>query len=665
MILGESPALPLFIPKGGEMIQAILAAIIIAGYPVTAAPQGIEPSEGIQFPYQLSSSTQGYRTACSPLVPGYQGGITYYELQQNGAMGNRVMIDGDGNAHICWMHSEDETFADRDIYYNAWEPASEDFVWNDGTKASGTPRAGYTTMGILSTGEAVVAFHHRIPPESSISAVVVDAANMVGSFSSPVDVSPGNPTGGCPIWPHMVVDNDDVIHVTAHVHWDTREEQPYNYHYLYYSRSTDGGVSFSDWESLAQNAGTDAAMAASQDGKTAVAWVSRYKIDGTSHRATHGNVCYVESTDNGVTWSEAVCVTADYYGREQTPDDPDSFTLGALATSIDCCYDENGNLHIGWGDCWRSGYVSGDTARYSFFSRWFQRMMHWSEVSQKVTLASGPYTQFDPVDENGDTVETFDMGFWGLAWSISRYEKPGLGCWNPQLAAIGNNVAFTWTGQWDSLDITGAGTINADIYASGSLDGGRSWAPVKDWYISDSGTVWEHITNLTDTHSPGAGIGASESEEYHSVYPWILEDGYEDILHVTYIHDLFAGNPWGPVPGISTANPVMYFSTPVRFFSGAVSEDLPDDTQPVILSCKSIEQPPFDVHFSHPLPEPGVLRVRNVTGQTVRIFELEAGCKSIIWDGYDTRGASVPAGVYFMEVKTASEGVHGKVTLIR
>ncbi len=644
------------------VLTVVFAVAALAGSYVMPAPSGIEM---LTAPACQSLDEEGGALvqSGSVLAPGFQGGVTMYDYQQNGAMGNRIALDADGNVHINWMHSEDESFGVRDVYYNAWEAASEDFVWSSGVKASGTPRAGYTTMGILSTGEAVVAFHHS--PESTVSAVVVDAANMVGSFSSPVDVSPSNPATP-PIWPHMVVDADDVIHVTGHVHWDgtTPAEPPLNYNYLYYSRSTDAGVNFSTWEVISENAGDDAAMAASADGKVAIAWGAGFPITGTSGKfATNGNVLYVESTNNGQSWSSEVEVTDGYYGDEQ-PNTRDTVSLGALTRMIDCCYDGDNNLHIAWGDAWRSAYENPDDNNkvyYSYYPRWFARGMEWCEDGPaEPTVASGPHNQFLPLTEEGDTIEWLNIGFWGIAQSVDGYVAPGLGFWNPQLSAWGSDMVYTWSGQWDSLDVTGAGTINADIFASITTDNGNTWKPVEDWYdtTAERDPVWGYVTNLTNTHSPGAGIGASESEGYHSTYPLIGSDG---ILHITYIHDLFAGPAvMPPTQGIVTTNPVMYFPVDSIKVSAevintsAIAENLVPNAVVTVLGENLVAN---SVAFSVSAPGQASFKIYDAAGSLVETLAVEGS--TVTWDV-----SSVSSGVYFYSLVTPDNTASGRVVVV-
>ena len=655
------------------VLTVVLAVAAFAAYGPIPIPEGMEFSVAPVLPLKDGPVTATLFSTAAPLVAGDRGGVTMYDYQQNGAMGNRIAVDTIGDAQICWMHSEDETFAARDIYYNVWEKASGSFpdYWPDGVKASGVPRAGYTTMGALSDGRAVIAFHHT-PTTDNVSAVVVDAAPKLGAFSSPVDVDPVT-VPEQPIWPHIVVDNDGFIHVTAHISPADPYHPPDNVHYLYYSRSTDQGQTFSPWQVLAEDAGSDAAMTASADGKVAIAWVSGLPFKGRTdlHRAGIGHVYYVESTNNGASWSAPVKVTDGLY-EDEAPDSRDTVLLAAITRSIDCAYDGAGNLHIGFGEGWRSHWIEGDTAVWIGSNvRVYMRMAHWSEAHKEVTIASSPCSMLVPRDPDGDTIHFLWEGhFWGIA-EFADYFYPGLGCWNPQLAAIGSgdDMIFTWTGQWDSLDLSAGMTINADIYAAISTDGGATWGPVADWTEQDlreRGNVFAFITNVTNTHSPNAQVGHCESEEYHSAYPWI---GSDSILHVTYIHDLFSGSvvQSGPANGVFTTNPVMYLGSKVYVGDGPdtiishVKEDPNPNNVPVV---EVVGQHPISGSVVFSVSAPGThasLKIYDAAGKLIEtLFKGTLdGTRTLTWDA-----SAVPAGVYFYSFVTPARTAKGRVVVI-
>jgi hypothetical protein len=508
-------------------------------------------------------------------------------------------------------------------------------------------------MGALSDGRAVIAFHHT--PTDNVSAVVVDAAPKLGAFSSPVDVDPVT-VPEQPIWPHIVVGADDVIHVTAHISPADPYNPPDNVDYLYYSRSTDQGQTFSPWQVLAENAGSDAAIATSKDGsKVAVAWLSGVPVAGHPDKiASSGHINYIESTNSGVSWGSPVRVTDGYYPNE-APNTTDEYYLYAWARDLDCAYDAAGNLHIGFGEGPRAYEVRSDTLWFSYFYPYFLRMMHWSEVTNELNVASGPYSQFVPLTEEGDTVwDTYGLYLWGIGQK-SGYWSPGLGCWNPQLAAIGSgdDMVFTWTGQWDSLDLSAGITINADIYAAISTDGGATWGGVADWTEGDFdengfGLV-AYATNLTNTHSPGSQVGHCKSEEYHSTYPWI---GSNSILHVTYIHDLFSGSVVqpGPAKDVVTINPVMYLGSNDPAMKMKVGSGPKPTPQP---KPSSVEETPY-------VGAP-VIKIYDAAGKLVEtVFDGTLdGTRMLTWDTKDT-----PAGVYFYSFVTPTRTAKGRVVVV-
>jgi len=658
------------------VLTVVLAVAAFAAYGPIPIPAGVEPDVYPVLPLRDGSITPiSSSPAAAPLVAGDQGGVTMYDYQQNGAMGNRIVVDNSGDAQICWMHSEDETFATRDVYYNVWEKASGDFLWTSGVKASGVPRAGYTTMGALSDGRAVIAFHHT-PTTDNVSAVVVDAAPKLGAFSSPVDVDPVT-VPEQPIWPHMVVDNNDVIHVTAHVLPPDPDNPPYNVDYLYYSRSTDQGQTFSTWEVITQHAGNDAAIATSKDGKTAIAWLGPVAVEGTGRITSSGHIYYVESANGGASWSAPVKVTDGRY-RDDAPNGPDAgLWFWAWYPDIDCAYDAAGNLHIGWGEGLRAYEDRGEEGLWFYsYNRWWLRMVHWSEVTNDVNIASGPYSQFVPLSETGDTIwDLYGYYFWGMAQKIENYTRPGIGCWNPQLAAIGSgdDMIYTWQGQWDSLDITAGGTINADIYAAISTNGGATWGGVADWteeeFDGNGFGLVAYATNLTNTHSPNAQVGHCESEEYHSTYPWI---GSDSILHVTYIHDLFSGSvvQKGPAEGVVTANPVMYLGSKVYVGDGPTPRPQPESTS--VAEAPRAEAPLIEVLGRHPVAgsvvfsvsAPGTrasLKIYDAAGSLAKtLFEGTLdGTRTLTWDA-----SAVPAGVYFYSFVTPARTAKGRVVVI-
>jgi hypothetical protein len=587
-------------------------------------------------------------------APGDEAGITHYDYQQNGAMGNRVMIGSDGYAHVCWMYSEGDhpTYTDRAVYYNAWNPTTEDFDFPGGQKASGGPRAGYTTMGLMNDGRAVVAFHHT--PDANVSAVVVDVGAHLGTFSSPVAVDAVSQADN-PIWPHIAV-GDDIIHVIAHSHYDGGGTYPSNFFNLFYSRSTDEGANFSTWESLLPSA-SDGGIAVSADGsKVGIAGIVGVTATGYDHPTRMGNVYVVESTNSGESFASPVNITDGRYADEVEVN-PDYAWFFANVSDLDCGYDNDGNLHVLFEEGWwneREGDSPGGHGSSHYYAYW-GRVMHWSSATDEVTRVSGPHGNIffdDP---------TFDsLALWGYPGDANG---GGCGAGNPQLTVWGDNLVATWGGQWDTLDLSAGYTVNGDIYAAISTDGGANWGPVADWWDTDEAldSVWGHVTNITNTHSPNASPGECEDESYHTVYPWTATDG---VLHTTFIHDLFPASVVQPGggDGVVTPNPVKYWGEYVLKVGERKSavEETPTSNK-VSVAVLGENLVANSVAFSVSAPGHASFKIYDAAGSLVQTL-LDAdlsGNRTLTWD---TR--NVASGVYFYSFVTPVRSANGRVVVV-
>lgn len=639
------------------MLELFVVNLLISSQPAIQLPSHFE---ALSVPYRITNpdpSGEAKEYEAPLLVPaaGEQAGTTTYDFQQNGAMGNRIAVDASGNAHLSWTHSIDlgspPSFADRDIFYNFWDAQSSNFTWPTGIKVSGVPKAGYTTLGTLSSGAAVVAFHHDPNDDGTYeSAVVVDAASGEGAFSTPLSIDPTS-VPEQPIWPHIVVGANNHIHVTAKIYWDGNGERPANYFNLYYSRSTDGGQTFSPWQVLAQDATSDVAIATSKDGsKVAIAWVAGVPVQGQPGEiAQFGHVKYRESTNSGQTWGTEKNITAGRYPSglgyiDEVPDEDQAYRAFANSGEIDCAYDNSGNINILFADGLHYYYDTDSWFNYAFYGR----INHWNQASG-FSIPSGPEPVIWVDDEQTDT-----FAFWGI--NYLTYEGHN-GAYTPQIAIWGTKIVAVWGGQRDTLDLSAVSTVNGDIYSAVSYDNGKTWSP-----LLGEGSADEYYSNLTNTHTPGAVPGSCDDEDYLSIWPRVENN---DILHMTYVNDKFAGSVVGDprcnATGVATTNPVIYWDYPLV----GIEEEPASDVRPELLLVQAVSSSPVTVAFSAPLAEPGLLRVRNVLGQKVYEEALSTGTATLVWEGKDALGRAVPAGVYFMELQTSSFRSGAKVTLLK
>ena len=219
------------------LVSPVAAAVSICDHPelILAAP-AVGPSTqmphaGGAIPYHPEGQIKG-----NPLGQTYMAGTTWYDYQHNGTISKMIALSPNKGVHVAWMNGFQAQAGDRHIFYNYF--ANGAFNWPGiGYQVDQGDRGGYTCLDQFSGGEVVIAFHQGNNPW--YAAIAYDFLEGFGAFQiTNVDA----PVGYEPVaWPHVTVDSQDYIHVVAH------ENRTDVWQRLTYSRSEDGGTSFSTW----------------------------------------------------------------------------------------------------------------------------------------------------------------------------------------------------------------------------------------------------------------------------------------------------------------------------------------------------------------------------------------------------------------------------------
>ncbi|MBD3285695.1 hypothetical protein GF359_04500 [candidate division WOR-3 bacterium] len=634
----------------------------------------------------------------------YKAGVTTYDQQQNTVQGNRVVPypqDDDTCVHVCWTYSPDEEAAhpNRAIHWNVWSEKTMGFT-DPTPKVSGAFKAGYTTMGLLSDGRAVVAFHQRTGGDQYYSHVAVEAAPGFRTFNLPVAVSLNSFEGDYPIWPHIVIGLNDVIHVVASNH-------EADYPGVAYSRSTDEGGSFSEWVKVSDYAGADVGVACSPDGeKVCVTWTEELIED----KMSSGNVMYRESTDGGLTWGDPVNITEDRYLQDGFPMDDEAWRIYADWGSPSAAYDRDGNLHIVFEEGAYSHHTDdGIYINYLFY----HRIAYWNSQTNEFSLPSGPFGCWDMVFEDTATGEPvldttfYDWALWGIHRDYFDYPTEGdpgeneTGCWKPQLAFDNNgNIVVAFAGKHTiykgddedvhkNPDVSIAGLINGDVYVTVSPDG-QEWYPLKDFDFEgnrDFATAHEaYVTNVTHTITKDGNPEECADESQFTIWPYATGD---NILHLTYLRDMFADPalPDYATEDYYTTNPIFYQRVKLNMgerngtfnpdgthyppLGGSALEYSDIDEEPVVeaagveLVGSNLADGSVSFNISGSIKE-GSLKVYDVSGSLVKtVFEGSLdGPNTLTWDRTDNGGKSVSQGVYFYSFQTPEVTTSGRFVLV-
>lgn len=653
-----------------------ISLILLAAVSLTLA--GSRPTKQVSAPTKyayedryvvedrISNTESSLLSSPLPELEGEIGGYTTYEHQSHGASGRRIAIDADGNAHIFWMDSKEEgTHNDRNIHYNVWNAEDEDFVWTEGVKSSAANRAGYVTCNVLEDGRAIETFHET---QGAVNRSVFssDAAPRFGTFQTPYTITGGDDI----IWPQMLYDSDGNIHLTA-LSFDTAD------HKVYYSRSTDGGGTFSAWNPVIDfHLGSGNAMAASKNGKIAIVYCQGFATQGGYVTDWAADMYYIESTDGGATWSNAVNVTENRHpanpavGQET---DPIPWpTYNGISGMQYAAYDEDGNLHIVFQEVLGSLHETDANSMY-IYDQWYSRLVHWTDATDEFHVCSGDYGIWTPVDENDEVIEWLDtLHMWGCSSRELLDADIDRNLHRPVLTAGNGDIVLVFVGQRDPEDVSQANVLNHDLYVTRSSDLGRTWYPIGPIEPADYGTIWENLTDLTATHTPMGAVGACKDEDYVSAWPWIKTDS---ILHLTYIMDLFSGpslEAWDtPSSGYFTLNPIMYLGGTGTGADGrglkirdtvGVAETPTNSADPgIALVSSEIVSRIAIFRISAPAPSAS-LRIYDATGALVT--EVFSGslpeATTLTWDA-----RKVPSGIYFYRFNTPQITETGRVTVLK
>jgi len=517
-----------------------------------------ETMDAVRAPSKYSTAGSKDETDCYALLPDPEVptvtehdlvGSTWYDFQKNGSMGRMISVGGAaGYRHISWMWTAAVYPGTQRRVYARSKPGAG--TWSTLQEVGlGTVNSGYCNQTHLNDGNPVVLFHRTGIGGNYAYMGIADqpATNPLYTrkWDLPDELTQGAGEAGA--WP-----KGDVLYVVDTVY----AADTLNYmHIIETEAALEAGVA--QWigymrcyidptdnqnlkcqtPTISPEVYNIAANSSFQDevygfdASCDVSGVVATNRPGghTGARVTIAylpmavagdcdqqyNVAYAECMDNGDSWLDgtdwppAIHVVADYTGA-----------LERAFHDVSAAYDYDDSLHLVWTT---TGY---DPASPGTYQPGVARIYHWAKQYGVSTVAS----------------------------KIQEGAFPSAHCLNASKVSISpkdpiyhpggdSSYLFCIWAQVDSSDLNAAGDQgNADIYGSGSFDGGETWGKV---------------LNLTGTKTPGCAADACVSDHNPSL-ALNMEGGD---LHVEYICDRDAG--FGIYDeGAWTENYVMYMRLP-------------------------------------------------------------------------------------------------------
>ena len=388
--------------------------------------------------------------------PGDTAGMTHYDYQSNGSIGNRIAVDGVGTIDMIWMRSEPSYSSNnRAIWYNCWSGA-----WNfpgGGTSSSRRNRDGYCQLALNDQDQAYEVFHNTASQPNDSVWFGVDAFTCTGSFSF-VKV-PDRLSGKGYLWPYVARSGMGDIQVTM------ADSQA---NIFAYTRSTDAGAHWTALQVIDSiSALTPIVVASPVSDKVCIVYTRDY--NKTLVNGHTSDLMYLQSTD-GRTWDFAG-------GKTNLTNYRTSHDSLACLYDIEAIYDYNDVLHFEWHATKR--WSPNDTISYTTW------LFHYNLGTSNLALLGMTDSLWL------DTGVTAPFG--NYAW---HFHDMSLG------VQQGTNNIFTVYTDYDTSDISETGYANGDVYMQAS---------------SDNGATWSERTNLTNSPTPGCVCGECDADDWPSL----------------------------------------------------------------------------------------------------------------------------------------------------
>jgi len=568
----------------------------------------------------LQVSIKNYAPTANQLIT-YENGITeeiigetYYDLQTNASIQNRLFVHNDNTISAVWTMSMDQSagFPKRGTGYNYYDGTS----WlSVPASRIETKRTGWPSISGLNNGE-IIASHVIGNNQANID----NKTNLAsrenkgeGDWSENVVPNSDEGTVRDNMWPRMKVGGSDgkSIHLISHTN-DTL------HNFVSYSRSLDGGNTWDIIDSILPEIGSEFYKGFGGD-------CYAMDVKGETIAFVIGNswtdIVLMKSTDNGSTWTKTVIrehpnpmFDDDVIVSEPIQNTDESFSISL---------DNNGNAHIFSGLMEYSNDVTGDDS-WSYYPT-TNGLIYWNETT--VTTRGIAYV----IDQNGnDTVDIQSTDH------ISNYGAKSLTSFPSSVIADNGDIYLTYSGVIEYLDPLqlemGSGELENYMqhyhhqYIMKSEDNGETWS-----------TPFDLMAESTD---PETGDPIQEG-----VFGCI-GNVVNDHVYITYQKDHLPGmNLWSDEnnPHPITNNKIVFVKIPVAEFNSLSTEELIMDEDFSVYPNPSNNI--INIRLDNSEKE-ATVKIVNILGETVMSTKM-TNSETQLSIG------SLTNGVYFVSIETA------------
>jgi hypothetical protein len=576
-------------------------------------------------------------------------GETYYDLQSNGAPGNRVTLHSNGTVSAVWTTSpnDDSGWPLRGTGYNYYDGSDWGATVSDAIEA-GTDRVGFPNLVTLGNGTEAVISHQA--GSVNLGGYYISVNQSIGSTSWSTgnrvlddETEPG--TNYVPIWNRSGTGNN-YVHTLSTYWWSDAANVPFPTKNgvntpITYSRSTDNGATWDKVHTILP--GYDSTI-------TRFGRVGAYAIDVQDSVVAivcgglYTKLMMWKSTDNGETFTRFNVDNYPYGGYDDLFEPGDTVTSndGALEVLID----DNNKVHVFYGTFTFSDADTSDGSITVFTST--SSVAHWTEGMSAPQVCG---TMID-MDQNP---QSFDIS--RETWnSLDANDIPQ----NNLSAAARYGSSFLATQPTASMDANG----NLYMVYCTPIEGVKNflnlnYRDILVVYSTDNGVTWSDPQNLTQDRTT------------ENAFPVVAKDA-DNFLHVVFQQDEWPGTNLlsNSVDG-THPNDINY----IQYTAVPVSTILNDEIGQNLLGQKEVEKQAevFVVSQNQPNPFNGTseviiylqsgselnLTVTDILGNVVNqgnLGVLSSGNHSITIDAN-----GLTSGMYFYTLSTKDHSITKKM----
>lgn len=500
----------------------------------------------------------------SAILPYHTIGQTYYDLQTNGALPQRIVTFPDGTVSATWTTCGTNS-SSRGAGYNHLQTNG---YWSQGSGSSAptarieTARGGWPTIGTLGDNGEIVVSHN-------------------GSTGLMVNVRPNKGTGD---WTQTLLQGPTVWDSTYQMNstallWPSLATSGNTIHLIACTESDAGSYYQGVQTCLVYYRGTynpsDNTIAWEQprivgDMDQHLDWFNTFSGDNYVIAANGNTVAIVyaetwadaflwKSTDGGNTFTTSTIVNSfipDNFNEAvhfiDTAGGPCYVVDGATALAVD----NNGKVHCAFGLTGVANPELGDGYITLYYGA--QGLLYWNEDMPAFlsgareqldpdSLVNHGYIVFDRVDLDGDgSVWVFTESESDDPYSFNSYKRSGP-ISMPSLAVDGNNVYLVYQALLDLPFYAATGQYYRGVFGVKSTNGGTSFEEGVSW-LSYNEDCYYVDWNLYDWSANG-GEWTVESvvNEGENVYPSVSRNIVNGKLNMIWHNDYFPGTNNGNI----------------------------------------------------------------------------------------------------------------------